>query len=206
MLVDMLFSNNSATYGPDLASYAVKIRIQGSDTETIVLDNIGSGIANEEPFTLELLDFDNQVMVMNNENQITISAMNRSQASVSGANSRQLDSGVATFDSFIAVGDPGSKGVKFQAGSKSINNAKVAQVHGTAFDNLIDINFRMCKPGEYTSSSKECVECSAGTYSLIWKADTCLSCIDDVVCLGKDQLYVDEGFWRMTANSTKIVE
>ena len=206
MLADMLFSNNSATYGPDLASYAVKIRIQGSDTETIVLDNIGSGIVNEEPFTLELLDFDNQVMILNNENQITISAMNRSQASVSGANSRQLDSGVATFDSFIAIGDPGSKGVKFQASSKSISNAKVTQVHGTAFDNLIDINFRMCKPGEYTSSSKECVECSAGTYSLIWEADTCLSCIDDVVCLGKDELYLNEGFWRMTANSTKIIE
>ena len=155
MLSDTIFLNNSAHYGPDLASYAVKIRIQGSDTDTIVLDNIGSGIVNEDSFTLELLDFDNQVMILNNQNQITISAMNRSQASVSGTNSKQISSGVATFDSFIAIAEPGLKGVKFQATSKSIINAKVTRVHGTAFENIIDINFRMCKPGEYTSSTKK---------------------------------------------------
>ena len=206
LLANMIYTNNSARYGLNFASYAVKIRIQGSDTSTMVFNNFGSGIVSEEAFTLELRDFDNQVMVLNNENKITISAMNRSQASVSRINSKQLNDGSATFDSFIAITAPGSKGVKFQASSKAINSNKVAQVHGIAFENVISINFRMCKPGEYHSSDEECVECSAGTYSLIWEAQTCLSCIEDVVCLGKDQLYVDEGFWRMSANSTKIIE
>ena len=122
----MVFSNNSAPYGPDLASYAVKIRIQGSDTDVIVLDNLGSGIATEEVLILELLDFDNQVMVLNNEDQISISSLNRSIASVAGVSSRQLSRGAAAFDNFITTAEPGSKNIALHTNSKVISSKNSA--------------------------------------------------------------------------------
>ena len=41
-----IFENNTAAYGPNIGSYAIKIRKKNSEIEQISLDNIGSGVEN----------------------------------------------------------------------------------------------------------------------------------------------------------------
>jgi hypothetical protein len=41
------FVNNSAIYGPNIASYPVKIKVKNSNEDQLILSNIGSGLATE---------------------------------------------------------------------------------------------------------------------------------------------------------------
>jgi len=47
ILSNNTFEGNTANYGPDIASYPIKIKVKGSDVKQIVLDNIGSGVEEE---------------------------------------------------------------------------------------------------------------------------------------------------------------
>lgn len=98
---------------------------------------------------LSLLDFDNQTMVLNNIDQISIFAADTSESSVTGVNTASLKDGVAEFDSVQFVSEIGSKGVKFNMVSKAIDNTKVSNLYGAAaLVNEITVDFRLCKPGE----------------------------------------------------------
>jgi predicted outer membrane repeat protein len=203
-LTNNTFENNSAAYGPDLASYPVKIQML--DHSESVISNVGSNTVYEETLNFALLDYDNQTMVLNNVNQIIINPVNSSQASVVGTNAVLLKNGVASFTNLVAIAQPGSQNIKFQASSKAINNAKINQIYGSAVsDNFINFNFRNCMPGEQIIGNR-CVPCSAGSYSLEWNSKTCESCLENAVCLGRDVIEVEQGFWRRTTNSTNIVE
>ena len=141
--------NNTAPYGPNIASYAVKIRKYDSTSDDIIIDNVGAGIKYDKEIKLALLDYDNQVMVLNSVNQITISSINTSISSVSGTNSVLLSKGVATLNDFVVEAKHGSKGVEFQASSKAIDTDKITQVYGGAVsNNTVTVNFRECMPGE----------------------------------------------------------
>ena len=170
------------------------------------INNVGSGIANTEEIKFSLLDYDNQIMVQNSVSQIIITSVNSSTSSVAGTNSKQMKSGVATFDNLIAISAPGSSNVKFKASSKAISNSKIIGAFGSSIsNNTISFNFRDCKPGEYILDNT-CVECSAGSFSLEWNSIECTSCLENAVCLGKDQISVRSGYWRRTTNSTKLIE
>jgi hypothetical protein len=204
-LTNVTNQNNSAPYGPNLASYAVKIKMVGSNE--MVIDDIGSNIKYEKEVKLALLDYDDQVMVLNNANQITLNPVDTAISSIGGVNSVLLRDGIATFNNLIAVAKYGSQAVQYQASSKGIDNNKVKQVHKDwVCNNIITFNFRNCKPGESIIDGYKCHECSVGSYSLDWNSPKCISCMDDAVCLGKDEIEINPGFWRMTTNSTKIVQ
>jgi len=83
----ILFSNNSAQYGPDIASYAVKITFSELSSQQMKLENVGSGIAYEEDLKFVVRDYDNQIMVLDNENQIIINSQNDTLVQVGGFNS-----------------------------------------------------------------------------------------------------------------------
>jgi predicted outer membrane repeat protein len=198
-------SNNHAPYGPDLASYAVMIKMLGSDE--MIIDDVGSNIKYEKNVKFVLLDYDNQVMVLNNVNQITITPVDTSISSIGGVNSVLLKSGIATFDNLVATAKYGSKNIKYQVASKAINSVKINQVYGSTIgNNILTFNFRNCMPGESIIGDYKCQECSAGSYSFLWNSPKCFTCMDDVVCLGRDIIEVNPEFWRKTKNSTKIVE
>jgi hypothetical protein len=204
-LANVTNRNNSAPYGPDLASYAVKIKMVGRNE--MVIDDIGSNIKYEKEVKLALLDYDDQVMVLNNANQITLNPVDTTISSISGVNSALLYSGVATFDSIIAITKYGSQNVMYQTSSKAINNAKISKVYGAPIsDNSIIFNFRNWKPGESIINGREWNEWAAGSYSFHWNSPKWYSCMDDAICLGKYEINVDKGFWRMDTNSTKIIE
>ena len=48
------FSNNSAQYGNDIASYPIKIKLRGSDSDQIILQNVVSGQIHSQHLNLSL--------------------------------------------------------------------------------------------------------------------------------------------------------
>jgi hypothetical protein len=201
------YKNNSAPYGNELASYAVKIRLLNSSSDQMTVSNIGSGIAYHQNISFSLLDYDNQVLVTNSENDISISPINNSENSIVGSNSVLLSNGTGVFVSLTVIGKPGSKGIKFQMSSKAINTAKINQVYGEQVSsNTISLNFRNWQPGEVQYANNRWVECSARTFSLEWNSLSCQQCLENTYCPGKEAVSVDSGFWRMTANSTNIIK
>ena len=119
------FTNNSASYGPNIASYSIKIIRKGSTSDNITISNIGSGIAINETFQLALTDYDNQIMVLDNTSQIKVVATSNS-SKVTGIDSVKVYSGVGTFENLVLNSKPGSSSV-YQANSKSIDSTKILQ-------------------------------------------------------------------------------
>ena len=165
------YTNNSAEYGLNIASYPVKIRQINSTEIDVYLRNVGSGIVYDTILYFGLYDYDGQIMVLDNSDQIVISAIDTQAISISGTNVGLLSQGVASFDNLIFVSTPGSTDISYRATSKAIDTDKIENVFGqTINDNNIYVNFRFCRPGEIITSSNQCQECSAGTYSLNWNS------------------------------------
>ncbi|CAI2373025.1 unnamed protein product [Moneuplotes crassus] len=201
------FINNSAQYGPDLASYPVKMKMKNDSDSQIHLTGIGSGVVISAPVKLALLDYDNQVMNLNNVDQVGIFSQNSSHSIVGGANSFPFKSGIATVEGIIFESKPGSKNVTFNAPTSAIDSNKV----NTAFPNedfssYITVDFRFCEPGEEITHQNTCRECDAGTYSVTWNSTQCVKCMDNAECLGRNQVSVNPGYWRASQTSTFIAE
>jgi hypothetical protein len=205
-LINVYFFNNSALYGPNIASYAVKIQMQGNESKEMELNNVGPSIPMENSLSFVLMDYEDQVIETNNVNEITISPVNRSVSSIVGSKSVLLKNGVATFFNFTATSTPGSSNVKFRASSKAIDTAKINKIYGSPVsENLITINFRHWMPGEFKFGNR-CIECSAGSFSLEWNSNSWKPCLAYAFCPGKNVLEIDSGYWRSGKNSTNIIE
>ena len=200
------FANNTASYGSDFASYAVSIIMNGNISTQMIIDNMVSGAQYDQDVKLSVIDFDNQTMLLNNFNQIIINPVNKTAASMRGTNSGLLRNGVATFSNLIVNTKPGSTNMQFQATTNAIDSAKVKEVYGSISSNLISANFRFCKPGEIQLSDNTCSTWAPGTYSLSWNSTKCYPCPSCSQCLGGNQIYVDAGYWRMSRNTSTIVE
>ena len=153
-----IFINNQALYGPNIASYPVKIVMRNSNKDFMSLVNVGSGIKYENDITLALLDYDDQEMVLNSQDRININPLNFLQSSIKGTNYGQLKNGVAAFSDLIFISHPGTTNVKFVATSKVIDTDKIQNVFGSQISyNQIDVSFRWCKPGEIYDQVDRCI-------------------------------------------------
>jgi hypothetical protein len=140
-LTNVTYSNNIAVYGLNIASYAFKIIMV--DNDEMIINDVGSNIRYEHELKFALLDYDDQVMVLNSVNQIMITPVNSTVSSIRGVNSVLLKNGVANFDNLIAVAKYGSQNIKYTVNSKAINSAKVREVYGsTSTNSTITMNFR----------------------------------------------------------------
>ena len=83
----VVFNNNSAIYGPNIASYAVKITYAEDSIKQLKITNLGSGIVLESNLNLALRDYDDQIMILDNVNQILLSSKNVTISQVGGFNS-----------------------------------------------------------------------------------------------------------------------
>ena len=86
-IIGSRFQDNSAQYGQDLASYPVKVKIKDQPNDDLKFSNIGSGVAMSSPVMLALMDYDDQVVNLNNQDQIGIFASPGSKSTVKGTNS-----------------------------------------------------------------------------------------------------------------------
>jgi hypothetical protein len=145
------------------------------------IENLGSGITHEDPVMMALRDYDDQIMVLDSISQVVITSVNASESTVAGFNNDVLDKGIAQFDAFQVRTEPGTSNVQVQASSKAIDTAKIAETfEGQISENIIDLSFRYCKPGEM-SVGDVCSTCSPGTYSLQWNSTECIQCVNHAV-------------------------
>ena len=201
-------SNNTSNYGPDLASYAVKIIMSNNTTFQMIIDNMVSGVQYDQNIKFSVVDYYNQTMFLNSVNKLTINSVNKTAVLMKVINSSLLRSGVATFNNLIVITKPGSTNMLLQATTSAIDSAKVKEVDGSVSNNLISVNFRFCKPGEIQLSDNTCSTWAPGTFSLDWNSTECQSCSSNANAqwLGGNQISVSAGYWRMSQNTSTIVE
>ena len=205
-LQSIFFTKNKAGYGANIASYPIKIKMIDSSGGLMTLNNMVSGKTYESPIQLSLVDFDEQVMILNNINQILISSINRNLISLKGVSTALVRNGIATFTNVIANAVPGSSNIFLQASSKAIDSSKVKEVYKTVNENLISVNFRYCEPGEIQTNDNICSSWASGTYSLKWNSTECTLCPQNAVWLGDIQIYVESGYWRKSSNTSTLVQ
>ncbi|CAI2374797.1 unnamed protein product [Moneuplotes crassus] len=204
---DIVYINNTAPYGNNLASYPYCISLIGKPCDSVLtLNNYGSGIASDTPLKFALYDYDGQIMNLDSSSQFIISSSTVNDGKIMGINNAVLKSGIATFSSILFIAEPGSKSVLFKVSSRILDKDKLKVVHNKseAYRQL-EINFRKCRPGEIKRGEK-CEVCSTGTYSLGWSSASCPKCVEDSVCNGGYSISVNHGYWRRTINSTNIIK
>lgn len=203
---DNNYVNNTALYGPNIASYAVKIKIKSSNSDKMYFTNVGSGILYDQEFTLALYDHDGQLMVLDSASPITITGSDTGSIALE-TTSLKVKSGEATFSDIIFKHKPGSTGIRFNVASSAVDIEMLKKEYGDSYElEHLSIDFRWCKPGEIIYDDTQCNTWSPGTYSIEWNSTKCENCLDNTSCLGGDEISVNSGYWRYTSNSTIIVE
>ena len=129
-LLGNTFINNSAQYGPNIGSYPVRIVLTDDHSDSIILNDVASGIQHSDKLVLSLVDFDNQTMVLDSESTLKISPVTNN-ASISGTDYAKVNKGVATFEGVTFITQAGTQNVIYKMTSKSV-----------ATDFIMDISFR----------------------------------------------------------------
>jgi hypothetical protein len=200
------YINNTASFREDIFSYAVKIMqlVDGELSELTKFKNIASGTTIEDPIELVIVDVEGKILTSDNNSSIKIKEI-ESGTKVTGENTVTLTKGKAVFTRTVFNASPGKEDVNFKISSSAINYDMVEFLDSVNFKTqLININFRWCKPGEIEVGDT-CSKCNAGTYSVLWNATECLSCPDHASCEG-EMISLSKGYWRIDANSTDIIE
>ena len=171
-ITDINFTNNDAVYGPNIASYPVRIVQDDSINDNIVLTDVASGIKYSGTVRLSIIDYDNQVMNLVNSSQIKITPATEG-AALKGTDSSTLVMGQTEFDNLQFEHYPGASNTQYLASCKLIDSDKTAYLDLPTND-TITVSFRFCKPGEAIIDNSTCSPCNAGTYSLTWNSTQCI--------------------------------
>jgi hypothetical protein len=148
-----LDTNNQASYGPNIASYATRIVLKETSQNKINISDVASGIKHTELIEVELVDYDGQVMVLENEKIVKITP-DKAGVEIKGTDYAKFKQGKATFDNLIFIAKPGLLGIIYNLTSKAIDFTLIK--HGLdsytnnpeEFVNNFIVDFRYCKPGE----------------------------------------------------------
>jgi hypothetical protein len=140
-MINNFYESNSAVYGDDIASYAVKIATTDSLNSQIDLENVGPGIAVPS-INFHLVDFDDQIMISDSVSQIKIISLTE-KGIVEGTNLVKVNKGTAKFSNLVFRHPPGSDHVSFQLVSNTVNQKTIEAAFGNVIsENVIDVSFR----------------------------------------------------------------
>ena len=205
-LNQITYANNTAPYGPNIASYAVKVRFAGQATNQMKVTNMISGVAYGQEMILELADYDDQVLVLNSIDHVDFSPLN-SSVKIKGSNSALFKNGIATFNNLNIIAIPGSINVQFQANWLAINDSKIESAYGHLISkNIIYADFRFWEPGEIQMQDYSWSVWQTGTYSLNWNSTQWTLWPSNSEWLGGVQISLNSGYWRISTNETYIIE
>ena len=151
---NLTFTNNYASYGSNIASYAIKIKLNNSYSDDIILENVGSGVLYDQTLDFILIDADNQTMVLDSSSQIEIKSFS-SDTLVSGINAVKANQGAVSFSSLYFTSNPGDTNVEFEITSKALDTEILKLQFGADYSQApITVSFRYCKPGEIIRNSQ----------------------------------------------------
>ena len=136
------FVNNFADYGPNIASYPIKIEMNNTSIKQIVLNNIGSGVEEKLNLKLYLYDHDNQVTTLENSAQIMLKPI-QNNTDIKGQSKIVVNKGMVHFNVLSFEAEPGMSNVPFKLTSDAINLNLMKRQYGADYNlkNLM-INFR----------------------------------------------------------------
>ena len=166
-------------YGPDIASYPVRIVQDDSVNDNIELIDVVSGIKYSTTLKLSIVDYDDQVMNLVNSSLIKITPVSEG-ALIKGTDSSTLVMGQTEFDNLQFEHYPGATDTEYLASCDLIDSDKTAYLDLKTND-TITVSFRFCKPGEAIIDNSTCSPCNAGTYSLTWNSTECVPCMDNAI-------------------------
>ena len=110
----------------------------------IVLNDVGSNIEHNTNLLLDLVDYDGQVM--NLENTFTATILeNDPNIEIKGTNTAKFANGTALFDNLIFVGENGMQNAVYEVATRSIDQSIITTVLNNSdgeYDNTIDVSFR----------------------------------------------------------------
>jgi hypothetical protein len=201
------FTNNSAVYGPDIASFGIKLTSLDFQETTGKLSkvsgdtylNIGSGQRLPQTISIALKDHAGQVVTTDNSSIASVLPANPDNVTVTGESRVTAVQGVYYFTGVKFSAEPGVN-IKVLLSSDALTSLTLDD-SGYSSDLLsVDLQVRECQVGE-ALVGKDCVPCEAGTYSLD-PTQSCLACPSGANCLGGSLALPKAGYWRPTKTTS----
>ena len=204
-LDNIVYNNNTADYGNDIASYPIKVKLLNTDSDLIKLEKVVSDQVCSPSLEFQLVDHDEQAILTDSSSTIKVNTIDNN-TSLNGTLVVVVDHGVAVFDQLIFIAKPGSQNVMFDVISNAIDNDIIyLQYIGTVEQKIIDASFQYCESGKIESNNKFQVW-SPGSYSLGANKTQCINCMPNAVWLGGKQINVNDGYFRSSHNSDSIIK
>ena len=124
------YSNNTAPYGSNIASYPVKIVVKDQDDHTLSLYDIASGQVITPNLVLNQIDYDNQTIATDSSSIIRFSVL-EDTTDIDGTREAVVTNGTATFTDLMLVAKPGTQNTTFSITSDSIDTEILALQYGS---------------------------------------------------------------------------
>jgi len=203
-LRNLIFANNTALYGANLASFPVALSY-ARDSPQVRKEMIAvpSGQPAQEMLAVYLLDHYNQVVTVDNASYATLQPVDPQQASVSGATRVLAVLGVFTFEDYTIISAPGgSTTIGVYTNAVNINRAKGDNEVQFSENVTVLASMRNCLVGE-AQVNNYCEVCPYGKYNLE-AGSACEICPTGAICYGNYTLVPEPGYWRRSATSDQI--
>ncbi|CAG9323993.1 unnamed protein product [Blepharisma stoltei] len=196
VLSDLVYKNNSAYYGNNLASFPYSLDVIDSRRRLEVSVDSAPGQTISSPIIIGIMDHYNQTVLTESSSYCQLEVVNSTSYSLSGKTKVQAASGLYNFSDVIVTGDPGSN-VEITVSSTIVSNSNLPS------GNIV-FDLRNCTVGE-ALVAKTCQVCTSGTYNL--EAGTsCKDCPAEAKCYGKSDIYPLAGYWRWSNTTDDFLE
>jgi len=215
-----LFMGNTAVYGKDIASYAIKLAAVTKDlkqkayltahrdvnyTVAYDIENLGSGFLFDGVIRVALFDHQDQIITSDSASGAEFLIPEESNVTIFGNIKAIATNGVFEFSSFTLSAPTNSSQVLLLSVPSISAQTLTAYDQEVLVDTLaLRLTFRPCLIGEYLQNS-ECHECPAGTYSFD-PTVPCAQCPSHATCYGNHTMVPDSGYWRSDPYSPTIFE
>lgn len=193
---DVTFNNNSAQYGPDLATNILGSLTLGyvdstltkpapkSRKEEASLYNIPSGQTFPGTLVVNLVDVYGQLVIT--DNSTTAMLIPQPPIDMQGQAYTVAQQGELYFKNFSLIASPGT--------TQSLLVKTVSGRFGGT-DLSLQVYMRDCLAGE-SQQGVVCVVCEPGSYTLEANSSLCKECPDHAACLGGSAIFPDKEYWR----------
>jgi predicted outer membrane repeat protein len=191
-LTNLTYSNNSALYGPDIASFAYSMQLLTS--RRLADLEVASGQSIDWSIQVALVDHYDQVISIDNSSSGAITPYTSSGVSIIGNTKVVAEQGIFTFTNLLVSTQPDSQ-ASFYFTSDSVLLKSAVN---------ITLKVRDCITGE-ALQGVNCVKCAEGFYNL--EASTeCLKCPTGAVCWGNSTMSPKKGYWRANNSTDKFFQ
>jgi len=152
LIQNIVYYNNTAEFGSNIANYPTRIKELINENELvnlIKLSNIPSGEKIETPIILAIVDVEqDDIFTSNSKASISIEPLD-AKSKIEGQSTIRLFKGIGSFTESIFQASPGRTGVRYLMTSSAINYEMLQYLDKNTYtQQIFTVDFRWCKPGE----------------------------------------------------------